>query len=55
MLAANGYDAKLNVGAKICPDSRELEAHAWVSLDGEVVLGNTANLHTFYTLLPAKD
>jgi hypothetical protein len=39
MLRASGIDAILHYGARHHPDSRKLEAHVWVTVDGQDVIG----------------
>lgn len=48
-----GYDADLQIGVKH-GDSRDadaLEAHAWVRIDGEVVIGNRTDLDGYRPLV----
>ena len=39
MLRSAGYDAILHYGARHEPDSRDLEAHVWVTIDDRPVMG----------------
>lgn len=39
MLRAAGIDARLHYGARHAPDSRDLEAHVWVTVAGRPVIG----------------
>ena len=39
MLRAVGIDARLHYGARHEPDSRDLEAHVWVTVAGRPVIG----------------
>lgn len=39
LLRLAGIDARLHYGARHHPDSRELEAHVWITVAGEAVLG----------------
>ena len=52
MLRAAGIDARLHYGARHEPDSRELEAHVWVSVAGRSMIGGeeSAGFATVATL-----
>jgi len=50
LLGRNGYTATLHIGVKKEADT-SLTAHAWVTVDQEVVIGMIDDLHT-YTMLP---
>jgi hypothetical protein len=39
MLRSGGIDAVLHYGARHNPESRRLEAHVWVTVDGRAVIG----------------
>lgn len=39
LLRSSGVDAILHYGARRAPDSGELEAHVWVTVAGEAVIG----------------
>lgn len=39
LLRSNGYDARLHYGARHGGSSGKLEAHVWVSVGGDVVIG----------------
>jgi hypothetical protein len=52
MLRSGGVDAILHYGARHRPGSGRLEAHVWISVGGETVMGgeqaaNFAELATF--------
>jgi hypothetical protein len=52
MLRSGGVDAILHYGARYRPGSGQLEAHVWISVGGETVMGaeqaaNFAELATF--------
>jgi hypothetical protein len=47
MLRRRGVNAVLHYGIQLKKTGEELEAHVWVSADGEVLLG--APLHERYT------
>ena len=42
MLRTAGIDALLHYGARHEPASRDLEAHVWVTVDGQTVIGDNA-------------
>jgi hypothetical protein len=45
MLAMRGIKSKIHLGVKKS-DSKELEAHAWLSVDGTVIIGGE-NMHEY--------
>lgn len=49
LLGRNGYTAKLHIGVKKETEAL-LSAHAWVSVDEQVVIGQIDDLHTYTTL-----
>lgn len=54
LLRRAGYPAKLRIGVNKEPGG-ELKAHAWVELDGSVVIGGPTSLVEGYTPLPGLD
>lgn len=46
LFAEYGWQPKLHIGAKK-GEQRELRAHAWLSVDGQVTLGSLPNLNEF--------
>jgi hypothetical protein len=51
MLHRRGYDARLQNGV-VRPGGAALEAHAWVELDGKVVVGQLETLRHYAVLVP---
>jgi hypothetical protein len=54
LLQHYGYSADLHVGVCVRP-GHQLEAHAWVEREGQVVIGDTGDLDSYHTLLPSED
>jgi hypothetical protein len=52
MLRRRGHDARLQIGV-VRPTGAELNAHAWVELDGEVLVGRLESLPS-YAVLAAR-
>jgi hypothetical protein len=54
LLKRGGYPAKLRIGVNK-EQGGEFKAHAWVEMDGNVVIGGPRSLVESYTLLPELD
>jgi hypothetical protein len=48
MLRSRGYDCELRLGLK--KEAGRVAAHAWVEVDGEVILGGSCNISDFKKL-----
>jgi hypothetical protein len=52
LLARYGYESKLHMG--VAQNDQWLEAHAWLTHDGQVVLGDVDNLSRYRPMSSAK-
>ena len=52
LLAKFGYDSKLHMG--VAHDDEKLEAHAWLTHQGQVILGDVEDLARYRPLSTAK-
>jgi hypothetical protein len=50
MLRRRGYEPALHFGVRQRPDRRSIDAHAWIELNGAVVVGAVANLGDYAVL-----
>ena len=39
LLRSAGFDAQLHYGARHTPDNKALQAHVWIAVDGQVMIG----------------
>ena len=53
LLAQSGYDAELQIGAAKSADGK-LEAHAWVTSESGILIGNLPDLDRFVPLSPHR-
>ncbi len=53
LLLREGYEPELQVGVLVNP-AQGLEAHSWVRLDGEILIGDTGNIKKYATLEPTQ-
>lgn len=51
LFAANHHQTKLHIGVRNTPD-KGFEAHAWLTLDGAILLGSLPDLKTYKELPP---
>lgn len=54
MLRRRGIDARFQVGAKRPRAGRPLEAHAWIELDGQTIVGHLPNHAEYFVLSPPE-
>lgn len=52
MLRRRGIDARFHVGAKRPRPGKPLEAHAWLELDGQTIVGHLPNHTEYFVLSP---
>ena len=52
LLARYGYDSKLHLG--VAKEDEKLEAHAWLTHEGQVILGDVEDLSRYRPLSTAK-
>lgn len=52
MLRRRGIDARFHVGAKRPRGGESLEAHAWLELDGQTIVGHLPNHTEYFVLSP---
>jgi hypothetical protein len=53
LLVQSGYDAELQIGAARSADGK-LEAHAWVTSESGILIGNLSDLDRFVPLSPHR-
>lgn len=50
MMRRRGIEGVLRFGVRQKPGAKRIDAHAWVEIEGVVVIGGTADLHEFTVL-----
>ena len=54
LLARRGYDADLKLGVRRSEDGSGIVAHAWLEMDGRVILGGGDSAESYASFVPSR-